>query len=178
MQEVWKDVVGYEGYYQVSNLGHIKSLDRCVKNSNFSTMLLKGKILKLSVKPNGYCYVTLNKNGYAKYALVHRLVAEAFIDNIVGLPQVNHIDEDKKNNSVNNLEWSSCKENAQYGTRNERAAKKSGKPVVQKNTSGEILNIFRSANYAAKHVGRDAANIQACLKGKTKTCAGFRWEYV
>lgn len=116
MTEEWRPVVGYEGLYEVSNTGQVRSLDRYDINGRF----LRGKTLKLLECTNGYLMIKLHKNGIIKNILVHRLVAEAFIPVVEGLSEVNHKDEDKKNNSVDNLEWCSKKYNNNYGTKIER----------------------------------------------------------
>ena len=121
MSEVWKDVVGYEGYYQVSNLGRIKSLNRYVKAKNNSKKLMKSKVLKPVKNDRGYLMVVLSKNAKKRKIFVHRLVAEAFIPNPSNYPQVNHIKEmEKDNNNVINLEWCTCSYNCKYGTRGKR----------------------------------------------------------
>ena len=117
MNEEWRPIEGYEGLYEVSNTGLIRSLDRFVGNRN----RIKGKILSINIKKGGYCSVVLSKYGKMKGYQVHRLVAQAFIPNPDNLPQVNHIDEDKSNNCVDNLEWCTAKYNINYGTRQERA---------------------------------------------------------
>lgn len=116
--EEWKDIKGYEGLYQVSNLGRVRSLSRYVKHRTI--YILKGKLLKQRTRGKGYLAVTLCKNSKLKHYYVHRLVAEAFIPNPNNLPQVNHKDENKSNNCVDNLEWCDDKYNTNYGTRNER----------------------------------------------------------
>lgn len=113
MKEMWKDILGYEGLYQVSNLGDVRSLKYAGGN--------KVKMLKQATV-NGYKRVSLVKNGKGKNYLVHRLVAIAFIPNPDNLPIVNHKNEDKTNNNVNNLEWCTQEYNINYGTRNERAS--------------------------------------------------------
>lgn len=127
MQEIWKDILDYEGLYQVSNLGRIKSLNRKVtqyNGYNYSERFYKGKILKYCVKPNGYAQVGLGKNGKIKWFAVHRLVAQAFIDNLNNEKYINHKDENKLNNKVENLEWCSCSYNINYGTRNDKVREK------------------------------------------------------
>lgn len=109
MNEVWKDIEGYEGKYQVSNLGRVRGLDR--KNSMGKTV--KGRILKPRKTHAGYLRAHLCRDD--RY--IHRLVAEAFIPNPNNLPQINHKDEDKANNSVDNLEWCTCEYNLSYGSR-------------------------------------------------------------
>ena len=122
MREIWKDVKGYEGLYQVSNLGRVRSLDRTVNSGikNNSNVLFKGRILKQYQKRNGYLQVTFTVNSKRKYVGVHRLVAETFIPNPDNKSQVNHIDENKTNNNVYNLEWCTPKENCNFGTRNSK----------------------------------------------------------
>ena len=114
--EEWRLVVGYEGLYEVSNTGQVRSLDKYDTKGRF----LRGKTLKLLECSNGYLLIGLSKNGIRKVYLVHRLVAEAFIERSDGLYEVNHKDENKKNNSVDNLEWCSKKYNNNYGTKIER----------------------------------------------------------
>lgn len=128
--EVWKDVVGYEGFYQVSNLGQVKSMPRTVHagfGTNHFANHLNGRLLKpgLQGKRNlKYYAVTLSKYGKVKRCLVHRLVAEAFISNPENLPVVNHKDENPLNNVADNLEWCSVYQNNNYGTRKQRAIEK------------------------------------------------------
>lgn len=116
IEEIWKDILGYEGFYQVSSFGRVRSLDRYDSRNYFR----KGRILKLSADRKGYLRVGLHSNGKEKFYSVHRLVAEAFIHNPDNLPEVNHIDEDKTNNRVENLEFCDSKYNNNYGTRKDR----------------------------------------------------------
>ena len=115
--EVWKDIPGYEGLYQVSNLGRVKSMSRQKKHSYNSVAQLKEKILT-PINICGYHRVILRKNNKAHNKFIHRLVAEAFIDNINNYNEVNHKDENKTNNRVDNLEWCSHKYNINYGSGN------------------------------------------------------------
>ena len=119
MIEIWKDVKGYEGRYVVSNIGRVKRLERVTVQKH----LLQEKLIHIDVKRNGYCQVQLWKDGKDIQKLVHRLVAEAFIEKKEDCYFINHKDENKQNNCVNNLEWVSSKENANYGTRNVRISK-------------------------------------------------------
>lgn len=126
-EEIWKDIKNYEGYYQVSNLGRIRSIDRYIKQYNgynYSTRIYKGKILKKEIGTRGYYKVVLQKRRKAKTYNVHRLVAETFIPNPKNLPQVNHKDENKLNNIVDNLEWCTSKYNINFGERNAKVANK------------------------------------------------------
>lgn len=115
-EEIWKPVVGYEGLYEVSSLGRVRSLDRYDRMNHF----WKGRILKLCTDGAGYLMVGLCSNSKVKTYKVHRLVAQAFIPNPDNLPEVNHIDEDKRNNRVDNLEMCDGKYNSNYGTRKDR----------------------------------------------------------
>ena len=116
MNEEWRPIEGYEGLYEVSNLGRVRSLDRYVEYSNGRIHLHKGKVLSPAKDKNGYLKVVLNCNGKCKTTNIHRLVANVFIPNPDNLPMVNHKDEDKSNNSVDNLEWCDVKYNLSYGT--------------------------------------------------------------
>lgn len=118
--EEWRDVVGYEGLYQVSNLGRVKSLDRVVNGKSHSQVIKRGKLLKIQYNIDGYCIVCLSKRSVYKHYKVHRLVAQAFIPNLDNLPCVNHKDEDKTNNRVDNLEWCTVLYNNGYGTKPSR----------------------------------------------------------
>lgn len=122
MEEIWKPIKGYEGLYEVSNLGRVRSLDRCVVYANGQVHIHRGKILRPGIS-NGYMQVHLCKCGDMKQPLVHRLVADAFIPNPENLPQVNHKDENPSNNEVSNLEWCTSEYNINYGTRKEKVMK-------------------------------------------------------
>lgn len=175
-KEYWKPVVGYEGLYMVSNWGRARSFDQWVKGKNGSIRFCKGRILKLSTNNQGYLLVTLYKNGKVKKFLVHRLVAEAFLPNPDNLPEVNHKDENKLNNVVSNLEWCNRTYNNNYGTRNEKVAKKCSKPVVQYTLDGKFVREWKSIQECGKN-GFHQGNISACCRGKRKTHKGFIWKY-
>ena len=120
MKEVWKDIKDYEGLYQVSNLGRIKSVDRIIKRKKNGDYFQKGRILNLQIAKNGYYICKLSYQNKKPSKNVHKLVAEAFISNPNNYPCINHKDENKLNNNVNNLEWCTCKYNNNYGTKKER----------------------------------------------------------
>ena len=118
-KEIWKPILGYEGIYEVSSFGRIKSLKRCSKEDKNE----RGLILKQKKRKDGYYNISLYNQGKGKMYLVHSLVTQAFIPNPLNLPQVNHIDENKKNNNIDNLEWCDQCYNINYGTGIERATK-------------------------------------------------------
>jgi len=121
--EEWKDIKGFEGLYQVSTLGRVRSLDRYVKAKSASLKLIKGCIIKTWINRCGYVQVHLCKNSHTKPHLVHRLVAEAFISNPNNYPCVNHKSEKKTENNVENLEWCTYSYNTKFGTCPERRSK-------------------------------------------------------
>jgi hypothetical protein len=170
--EVWKDVIDYEGIYQVSNLGRVKSLDRIVWNkANKSYSKITGIILKLDCA-NKYQQIHLTKNGKPSNFLVHRLVAKAFIDNPLNNPQVNHIDENKFNNRLSNLEWVSQSENINHGKRNEIVSKKLSKKVKRIDKDGNY-KIYQSA-LIAELDGFSRFCICICCKNKIQSHKGYR----
>lgn len=118
MVEVWKDIKGYEGLYQISDVGRVKSLDQYIKCKKNNKRLIKGKILKTYINENGYEWVRLYNNTKRKIYRVHRLVAEAFIDNPENKPCVNHKDGNKENNKLDNLEWCTHSENMKHAFQN------------------------------------------------------------
>ena len=160
MIEELKDIKDYEGEYAITRDGRVWSY-----KSN--------KFLKPVLDKDGYHKVNLCKDKKMKTFRIHRLVAEAFIPNPKGLPQVNHKDENKSNNCVENLEWCDAKYNMNYGTRNERAAKKLSKPVYCE----ELDRVFDGARQAARELGLHNSGIISCCKGKYKTTGGYHWRY-
>ena len=118
MEEAWKDIDGYEGLYQVSNLGAVRAVERVVRYGR----KLNGKGISRFLTKDGYLAVHLSRDGNARQHRIHRLVATAFLENPENMPQINHIDEDRTNNRVDNLEWCSVKYNINYGERNKRVS--------------------------------------------------------
>ena len=166
--EIWRTpIVNGETYenYQVSNLGRLMNL-------NFRGTG-KNKLMKPSKNSRGYLQVHLSKNGKRKMFKVHRLVAETFLPNTDNLPQVNHKDEDKTNNRVQNLEWCTNEYNHNYGTRNERVGKSLSKKVICI-TTGEIFNSMREA---CRKYNIHTGSMTECCQGKRKTAGGYKWEY-
>lgn len=178
MVEVWKDVPGYEGLYQVSNLGNVRSLDRYVDYGK-TTAFRKGRIMKQGKATGGYLQVELFKNKISSTRLVHRLVAEAFVTNIENLSEVNHKDENKENNCADNLEWCARKYNINYGTGNARRIKNKVVAVVMCALDGTELMEFPSVHEAARSISKNgvAGNISECCKGRRKTAYGYIWKY-
>ena len=171
--EVWKDVVGYEGLYQVSNLGRVKSIGH--KNNHKDEI-----ILKQSSNYIGYKVVTLCKDKVQKEVRVHRLVAIAFIENPQNKPYVNHIDGIKDNNHVSNLEWTTQKENMHHASKSgllEKNAlpRKHWKKVKQLNKNGEVVKIFKSMGEASRETGCSVRGIRDCLKHPNRSNHGWRW---
>lgn len=187
--EEWKPVVGYEGLYEVSDWGNVRSLDRVVKCLNSGkypcNRCVKGKIIKPFLTIWGYIQVYLYKSGTKKgnNHTIHRLVAEAFIPNPNNLPEVNHIDEDKTNNNVENLEWCDRKYNKNYGTRTKKVAEKLtnrkdlSKQVYQYTLDGELINIWPSTKEIERKLGYDNGNIGKCCNNKYKQAYGYKWNY-
>lgn len=165
--EIWKDIKGYEGLYQVSNMGQVKSLPR------YTT---KGKILVSVKDKDGYLRVCLSKDNRHKSYYVHRLVAEAFIPNPDNLPEINHKDCNPGNDKIENLEYCDRSYNVNYSNRNKIVSDRLSKPVIQMTLDGVIIAIWPSIKQAAKN-GFDASNICNCCIGKRKTHAGFIWRY-
>lgn len=201
--EIWRNIEGYEGLYQVSNQGNVRSLN--YKQTGMVQVLKPGKHTR------GYLLVTLYKDGKAKGCKVHRLVAQAFLPNPDNLPQVNHKDENPSNNRVENLEFCTAKYNTNYGSRNQRASESNrgkhhseetkrkmsearrGKhhseetkrkisetrsiPVAQYTKEGNLIAIYYEIMEAERQTGIYHSGIAKCCKGKRKSAGGFIWKY-
>lgn len=174
MVEVWKDVVGYEGKYQVSNFGKVRSIDRV----DASGKKRKGRYLKSCKDKDGYLYVCLS-GGNVTTRRIHKLVAESFIGVCPTGYQVNHKDENKTNNRIENLEYVTAKQNINHGTAIKRRAEKRGYTVCQLSKNGNVVAKYRSLREAATNTGVDFRNIRRCCNGEKyyKTAGGFIWRY-
>lgn len=180
MKEIWKPVRNYEGLYEVSNMGRVKSVER-MKWCGKGYYKAPERILKLKKRKDGYLQIKLHKDGAEKVYLVHRLVSEAFIPNPNNLPEVNHKDEDKTNNHIDNLEFCSRLYNNTYNGRAKKAGKKLAeklsKPVYSISKESGLITYWKSATVASRQIGISQSNICACLKGKRKSAGGFYWQY-
>ena len=181
--EEWRDIKGYEGLYQVSNTGKVKSLGNGKSNNSNNN---KERILKEN-EDKGYLKVNLYKDGKRKSYLMHVLVATAFCENPKGYTEVNHINEDKLDNRAENLEFCSRSYNVNYGTRNKKAGKKIAekntnnpklsKPVIGINKVSGLIVEFPSAMEASRQLGINSSSICSCLKGRIKSAGEFYWIY-
>lgn len=175
MIERWKDIEGYEDLYQISNTGKVRSLDRYIKIGQ-NRRIKKGQIIKVPIK-KGYYQVRLSKNGKRKSFNVHRLVAKAFIPNPNNLPQVNHKDENKLNNNMQNLEWCNALYNNIYGTRIERVRNKTGKKIIQYDLNGNFIQEFNSLSDIKRKLNYNMTSISNCCKNRTKKSHGYIWKF-
>lgn len=157
-----KDIKNFEGLYSITENGEVWSYR-------------SKKFLKQEQQNNGYKRVLLYVNGVGKHYLIHRLVAETYIPNPENKPCVNHIDENRENNYVSNLEWCSYKENNNYGTRTAKAAEAKSKAVKQLTLNGELIKIWKSAAEASKALN---TQVYRAANGSRKTAGGYKWEYV
>ena len=172
--EIWKQIEGYDGKYQVSSYGRIKSFAQNKKD---------GAIKEGHLDYKGYPKISLYKDHECKDFFIHRLVAMAFIDNPENLPQVNHKDEVKTNNCVENLEWCTNSYNHDYGTRNERAAvsnyccETTSKKIYSVDAKTGQIEYFDSIGDAERKIGNSHCNIVRALKGRRPHCGGRQWFY-
>lgn len=180
---MWKSISGYDGYYEVSDTGEVRSIDRYVTDTSGKhkgkKRFLKGSTMKLTNnKPrnreDGYVVVNLRKDGTSWVAPVHILVAKAFIPNPDNLPTVNHIDGDKHNNNASNLEWASYSENNIHALRTGLRSPR-GNAISQYTLDGEYVASYKSACEAARVTGLSRGAISHCLNGRMKKYGGFIW---
>lgn len=184
--EIWKDIVGYEGLYQVSNLGNVMSLEKYIGNKKGAIQYRPPKVLKQYKNKFGYMRVYLTKNSIKKMYAVHRLVAIAFIDNPENKPCVNHIDNNRENNHLDNLEWCTYKENNNWAKKQGRrvfteewkrkiSATRKKKPVI--GTDDMENHIYFPTVRSVVAGGFDPKAVIKCCKGKQKTHKGYKWIY-
>ena len=196
MKEIWKDIKGYEGIYQVSSEGRVRSLDRVEDRGRN----IKGKILKPSISPYGYCAIDLFKNGTKKKNMVHRLVAEAFLPNPDNKPEIDHINTIRTDNTVclnedgsvnydkTNLRWVTHTENCNNPlTRKKQSTRFKGKIghntpaskiIAQLDKNGKLLKVWLCAMDAVRQEGYTQEHISSCCKGTLKTHKGYKWQYI
>ena len=168
--EIWKDIPGYEEY-QVSDLGNVKSKNwRNTKQE---------KVLTPKRQNRGYLQVELVNATGKKTFLIHRLVANAFLDPIAGCNAVNHKDEDKRNNSVGNLEWCTNSQNMAAYIRNHKSTKPVTRiePIEQRSLSGSLIRIWDNANALKRETGYHPTSIWKCCEGHQKQAYGYKWQY-
>lgn len=183
MNEVWKDIEGYEGIYQVSNMGRVRSLDRTYLLKNGRPQSAKGRIMSQHETKDGYKTIKLRTSNSRKAFRVHRLVAMAFIENPDDLPIINHKDEDKANNCVDNLEWCNHQYNACYGSTPQRLSvthknhPNLSKPIEQYTMDGHFTKSYPSAAEAERQTGIYAVNIAMCCRGIYSQSGGYIWRY-
>lgn len=185
--EIWKDIKGYEGEYQVSNLGNVKSLERYMTKPNRwggqTVYFHKEKQISKNLC-KGYYKVHLYKDTEREIKSVHRLVAEAFLPNPNNLAQVNHKDENKLNNNVDNLEWCTHEYNMAYGTGRIRAGQKHinlkalSKPVMQYTKDGKLVNTYPSIAEAGRQLGVCSRSIGQVANARKGTAYGYQWRFV
>ena len=182
--EVWKDIVGYEGLYQVSNLGRVKSLKRKVYAGRNRMRWQYERILSNNkTNGNGYIVVSLNKESKSKNKYVHRLVAEAFLENPNNYKYINHKDQNTFNNNVNNLEFCTAQYNSTYRDAHIKRGLRfrnnlvNSKKVYQLDENENIIKEFPSMAEASRELGTNHTSIYACLNGKQKHAFGYKWKY-
>ena len=179
MNEVWKDINGYDGEYQVSNLGRIKSVARLTTRPcqyGIREYRIPEKILRTRLGTSGYLCVNLHHEGKQVTEMIHRLVALHFCQGYRDGLVVNHIDEVRTNNRADNLEWITHTENVNHGTGIQRR-KKHPKAVVQISLSGEVVHTFPSLKAAAKALGLHPTRIGHCCHGDRPTAGGYKWKF-
>jgi hypothetical protein len=179
MQEIWKDIIGYEGLYQVSNFGRVKSCDKYVKHPKGGQKVLKEKIRTLACDKDGYCVVDLYKNGVGKMHKVHRLVANSFIENNENKPQVNHINGIKKDNYLINLEWTTSSENQKHAFNIglKKPSINGEKEVLMYDNNGILVMQFSSITKASNYINCKKGDISSVLNGRQKTTRGHSFKY-
>ena len=177
--EIWKDIEGYEGLYQVSNRGRVKSLSRKVTNAMFS---INEHFVKVVDNGNGYKSVSLWKDNKGKHFYVHRLVALAFVPNYNGYKYINHKDEDKSNNDVSNLEWCTAKYNCNYGNHTKKLKKSyilngNNRPIDVYDMNGVFLKTFDCSNDVCRELNIERRSLYSVCQGVVKSSKGYRFAF-
>ena len=181
--EVYVNIRGYEGYYQVSNYGNVRSLDRVIKEKTGKPQTLKGRVLKQRINPGGYYYVGLGKNGSKATFAIHQLVAQAFIPNPKNKKTVNHMDGNKLNNSVANLEWSTYSENLEHAykaglrqaVKSSEVASKNYKRKLTEQQVREIKRLLAAGNLTHKEIATKFGVARSTI---TEIKSGRRWKHL
>lgn len=174
MEEIWKDIEEYEGLYQISNLGRVRSLNHFRENRQ-GGYEQKGRIRKI-YNSKTYSYIRLSKNGKTKTYTIHKLVANVFLEKVKGKKYINHIDGNKHNNKINNLEWCTSSENQKHAlttglrNKNARAIK-----IMQCTIEGKTIKIWESLMEASRKTGIKEGAISNCINQKGKTAGGYKW---
>jgi hypothetical protein len=186
-EEIWRDVIGYEGFYKVSNLGRIKSIDRIIPHSHSGCMTFKERIIKPAKNKGGYLIVILNKRGKTIAKTLHRLIAISFINNDEKKPQINHLNGDKLDNCVNNLEWCTQSENQIHAFKlglNKGSHKglfgefhNRSKKVDQYDLNNNYIKTYFGISEAERMTRINLRCISNVCLGKQKTAGGFVWRY-
>lgn len=179
-EEIWKPISGFEGIYEASTFGNVRSVNRMISGIGRNKIIhRKGKILKLPINSRGYCVVSLQ----GKTHYVHQLIAQTFIPNPMNLPEVNHKDEIKTHNNSNNLEWCDSLYNNLFGTRLDRVAKALinyppfSRPLLQISKDGLVIKRFPSFKQMTRETGFDRSFVMKCCKGESQFAYGYVWRY-
>lgn len=181
--EIWRPVKGYEGFYEISNLGRIRSCDRIIKYKNQESFR-KGRILVQNTAGSNYNHIKISKDGIIKRKYIHRLVCEAFIPNPENKPEVNHINENKRDNRVENLEWVTKKENMNKNDIGKRVYLKAelykyrglNKRIIGQYKDGKLIKKY-SPIASVVNYGFELSCVYDCLRGEGKHHRGFTWKY-
>lgn len=176
--ELWKDIKNFEGLYQVSNYGNIKALEKKIQYSDGRIRTYKESLIKLQKNSKGYIIVGLTKNKIRSTHIVHRLVAETFLNNLDNFNEVNHIDENKNNNYYLNLEWCSRKYNNDYSNITQKLNNSKKKRVNQLNLDGSFIKTWNGIREASNGLGmKTHKHIIECCKNRLESCYGYKWTY-
>lgn len=182
INEIWKDIQGYDGIYQISNYGKVKICEHIIYTKDNVLIKVKERIMKTFIT-RGYEQVILQKNGKSKHYQVHRLIAQSFIPNPENKPQVNHINGIKTDNRLENLEWCTQRENQihAYKTGLQKSLKGieniMSKPVIRIDFLGNVLEEYGSTMEAERKTGIYHSNISKCCKGILKKAGGYYWKF-